>query len=171
MALDLSATGPKIIDGAGGGTSFSDPVRQTVQINQANLGAIQVTEAGLEAAVGTTADSGWIGSGVASLVALLKAIAVRLGVGVVASDGGGVVATGGLAQLLFAGLTPVNGYLVQNNSAAALYVSDTATAVSTGSSILLNPGVMWVTPPGYKPPGPVSLYGATSGAAYAARRW
>jgi hypothetical protein len=94
---------------------------------------------------------------------------VRLGVGVAPSDG--TVAVGGTAQYLFSGLTPVNGYLVQNNSAGPLYFSDTATAVNTGASITLNPGVMWVTPPGYKPPGPVSLLGATSGAAYAARKW
>jgi hypothetical protein len=141
------------------------------QISQASLGAVPVTESALEAATGTTADGGWIGSGVASLVALLKAIAVRLGVGVAPSDGGGTVAVGGTAQYLFSGLTPVNGYLLRNNSAGPLYFSDTATAVNTGASITLNPSVMWVTPPGYKPPGAVSLLGATSGAAYAARKW
>ena len=34
-----------------------------------------------------------------------------------ASDGSGAVATGGSAQTLFGGAVPINGFLVQNNSA------------------------------------------------------
>lgn len=59
----------------------------------------------------------------------------------------------------------------ENNSAGVLYLSDTTTASNSGTLMQLNPGVMWLTPPGYKPPGPVSLYGATSGEAFAARKW
>jgi hypothetical protein len=171
MALDLNAAGAKIIDGTGGGSSFSDPLRQTIQISQSNVGAIPVTETALEATVGTTSDAGWLGVGVASLVALLKAIALRLGVGGTAADGGGSIAVGGQAQYLFSSLVPVNGYLVQNNSAANITVSDTAISTGSGINITLAPGIMWVTPPGYKPPGPVSIYGASSGQAFAARKW
>ncbi len=39
----------------------------------------------------------------------------------VASDGSGTLASGGSAQSLFGGSVPVNGFLVQNNSSAALY--------------------------------------------------
>jgi hypothetical protein len=154
----------------GGGTSFADPMRQTVQINQANVGAVPVTESALEATAGTTADSGWVGSGIGSLVAVLKAIALRLGAGGAPADGGGTISAGGVAQYLFSSLTPVNGYLVQNNSAGLLYFSDTGAASNSGTMIQLNPGVMWVTPPGYKPPGAVSIYGAQSGQAFAARK-
>jgi hypothetical protein len=172
MALDLNASGAKVIDGSGGGTSAGDPLRQTVQINQANIGAVAVTETALESALGTTADTNWAGSGVASLVALLKAIALRGGVGGTISDGSGTISVSGLAQYIFSGLTPANGYLVQNTHATAtLYINDVGVAAATGSSLVLLPGQMWVTPPGYKPPGAVSLFGNTSGQSFSARRW
>lgn len=175
MGLDLNAVGAKVIDGAGGGTSFGDPLRQTIQINQANVGSIPVTEANLEATIGTTADSGWVGTGVASLVAALKAIALRLGVGGSVQDGSGSISTGGLAQNLFGGFTPTNGYFVQNTSSGALWINDIGSAGGgdspNGSAIMLNPGVMFQTPDGYKPPGAVSIYGATNGQTFIARKY
>src|SRR5262249_11381038 len=45
-----------------------------------------------------------------------------------ASDGSGTVAAGGSAQTLFGGAVPVNGFLVQNNSSAALWLCDTGAA-------------------------------------------
>ena len=67
---------------------------------------------------------------------------------------------------------PANGYLVQNNSAAALWISDTGAASNGGASIQLAPnGGMFMTPSAYKPAGPASLYGATTGQGFAARRW
>jgi len=63
--------------------------------------------------------------------------------GAVASDGSGTVATGGSAQSLFGGIVPVNGFVVQNNSGAALWISDVGIASA----------------------------GATTGQAFAARRW
>jgi hypothetical protein len=89
-----------------------------------------------------------------------------------ASDGSGTVATGGAAQMLFGGIVPDNGFLVQNNSAAALWISDVGTASSGGASIqIAADGGIFVTPSGYKPAGAVSVYGATTGQAFAARRW
>ena len=89
-----------------------------------------------------------------------------------ASDGSGAVATGGSAQLLFGGIAPAHGFLVQNNSAAALWISDVGTASAGGASIQLAAnGGTFMTPSGYKPAGPVSLYGATTGQTFAARRW
>jgi hypothetical protein len=44
--------------------------------------------------------------------------------GAVASDGSGTLATGGSAQTLFGGIVPSNGFLVQNNSSAALWLSE-----------------------------------------------
>ena len=60
----------------------------------------------------------------------------------------------------------------QNNSSAALWVSDVGTASNGGASIQIaaNGGV-FATPSGYKPAGAVSLYGMTTGQAFAARRW
>ena len=89
-----------------------------------------------------------------------------------ASDGSGTLATGGSAQTLFGGIVPANGFLVQNNSSAALWISDVGTAASGGASLQLAAnGGIFATPSGYKPAGAVSLYGATTGQAFAARRW
>jgi hypothetical protein len=89
-----------------------------------------------------------------------------------ASDGSGTVAAGGGAQTLFGGIVPANGFLVQNNSSAALWISDVGAASAAGASIQLAAnGGMFVTPCGYKPAGAVSLYGDTTGQAFTARRW
>lgn len=92
--------------------------------------------------------------------------------GAAASDGSGAVSAGGSAQTLFGGIVPANGFLVQNNSSAVLWVSDVGAAAAGGGSIQVaaNGGV-FTTPPGYKPSGAVSLFGATTGQAFAARRW
>ncbi|HVC50509.1 MAG TPA: hypothetical protein VND87_00660 [Stellaceae bacterium] len=89
-----------------------------------------------------------------------------------ASDGSNAVAAGGSAQTLFGGVVPVNGFLVQNNSSAALWICDVGTASAGGASIQLAAnGGLFQTPSGYKPAGAVSLFGATTGQAFAARRW
>jgi hypothetical protein len=91
--------------------------------------------------------------------------------GAAASDGSGTIASGGMAQALFGGITPMNGWLVCNNSSAVLYVSDVGTASAGGSSIQIAAGATFATPSGYKPPGAVSIFGATTGQSFAARRW
>ncbi len=91
--------------------------------------------------------------------------------GAAALDGSGMVATGGTAQQLFAGVVPANGWLVCNNSSAVLYVSDVGIAAPGGSSIQIAPGATFWTPSGYRPGGAVSIYGGTSGQGFAARRW
>lgn len=89
-----------------------------------------------------------------------------------ASDGSGSVAAGGSAQTLFGGIVPANGFLVQNNSTAALWISDVGAASAGGASIQLAAnGGIFTTPSGYKPAGAVSLFGATTGQAFAARSW
>ena len=110
--------------------------------------------------------------GVASPVGPQNPLPVINTAATAASDGSGAVAAGGSAQTLFGGAVPVNGFLVQNNSSAALWLCDTGTASNGGASIQLAPnGGLFATPPGYKPAGAVSLYGATTGQVFAARRW
>jgi len=110
--------------------------------------------------------------GVSTAVGPQNPLAVINTAAIAASDGGGTVATGGSAQTLFGGIVPVNGYLVQNNSSAALWISDVGVASAGGSSIQIAAnGGTFATPSGYKPAGAVSLYGATTGQAFAARRW
>jgi hypothetical protein len=111
-------------------------------------------------------------AGVATPVGPQNPLPVINTAGAVASDGSGTLATGGSAQALFGGIVPVNGYVVQNNSAAALWISDVGTASAGGASIQLAAnGGIFATPDGYKPAVAVSLFGATTGQAFAARRW
>jgi hypothetical protein len=88
-----------------------------------------------------------------------------------AVDGSGTIVAGGGAQPLFGGATPINGYLVANNSAAMLYVCDVSSASAGGASIPISPGTAFATPSGYRAAGPVSIYGSQTGQAFAARRW
>ena len=110
--------------------------------------------------------------GVSSAVGAQNPLPVINTAGNVAGDGSGTVATGGSAQMLFGGIVPVNGFLVQNNSSNALWISDVGMASAGGASLQLAAnGGLFTTPSGYKPAGAVSLYGGTTGQAFAARRW
>ncbi|MBF6560502.1 MAG: hypothetical protein IVW56_09445 [Candidatus Binataceae bacterium] len=89
-----------------------------------------------------------------------------------ASDGSGTITAGGSAQTLFGGAVPTNGYLVANlDLTHPLYVCDVGVATAGGASIPVAAGAIFVTPDGYHPAGAVSLYGGTTGQAFAARRW
>jgi len=109
--------------------------------------------------------------GIATPVGPMAPLPVINTAGVAAIDGSATVVAGGTAQTLFAGFVPINGYLVANNSSAILYVSDVGTATSGGASIPIAAGAVFMTPSGYKPAGTVSLWGGTTGQAFAARRW
>ena len=110
--------------------------------------------------------------GVARPVGAENPLPVINGAAAAASDGSGTVAAGGSAQPLFGGIVPANGFLVQNNSSAALWISDIGTASAGGASIQLDAdGGLFVTPCGYKPAGAVTLYGDATGQAFTARRW
>ena len=110
--------------------------------------------------------------GISTPVGLQNPLPVMNTAGAVASDGSGAVATGGSAQALFGGIVPVNGFIVQNNSSAALWISDVGVASAGGASIQLAAnGGLFATPSGYKPAGAVSLFGTTTGQGFAARRW
>ena len=113
-----------------------------------------------------------VSQGVASPVGPANPLPVINTAGVAASDGSGTVATGGSPQTLFGGAVPANGFLVQNNSSAVLWVCDTGIASSGGASLQIAAnGGLFATPSGYKPAGAVSLYGGTTGQVFAARRW
>jgi hypothetical protein len=112
-----------------------------------------------------------ISGGVATPVGPTAPLPVINAAGAAAIDGSGTVVTGGAAQTLFAGVVPVNGYLVANNSSSILYVSDVGPANVGGASIPIMSGTIFTVPSGYKPAGAVSLYGGTTGQAFAARRW
>jgi hypothetical protein len=110
-------------------------------------------------------------AGVATPVSPAAPLPVINTAGSAAVDGSGAITLGGTAQTLFGGIVPPNGYLVANNSSDTLYICDVAVASPGGASIPISPGSLFFTPSGYKPPGQVSLFGATTSAAFAARRW
>ena len=112
-----------------------------------------------------------LAGGIATPVGPTAPLPVINAAGAVAIDGSGTVVIGGTAQTLFAGVVPVNGYLVANNSSAILYVSDVGIANVGGASIPIPAGAVFMTPSGYKPASAVSLYGGAAGQAFAARRW
>lgn len=110
-------------------------------------------------------------AGVATPVSTITPLPVINSASSPAIDGSGTIQSGGSAQSLFGGIIPSNGWLVANNSSATLYVSDVGLATPGGASIPVSAGSVFATPSGYKPAGAVSLYGPTTGQAYAARRW
>jgi hypothetical protein len=91
--------------------------------------------------------------------------------GTPATDGSGSIVLGGTAQVLFGGTVPANGYMIGNTSSHTLYVSDVGTATASGSSMPILTNTIFMTPPGYKTPGAVSLYGGTTSDPFAARKW
>jgi hypothetical protein len=110
-------------------------------------------------------------AGIATPVSVAAPLPVINTAASAAIDGSGTVNAAGAAQTLFGGTVPVDGWLVANNSASTIYVSDVGAATPGGASIPIAPGAVFATPSGYKPAGPVSLYGTTAGQAFAARRW
>jgi hypothetical protein len=112
-----------------------------------------------------------LAGGIATPVSPSAPLPVINAAGAVAIDGSGTLVSGGTAQSLFAGVVPVNGYLIANNSSAILYVSDVGAANAGGTSIPIATGAVFITPSGYRPAGAVSIYGGATGQAFAARRW
>jgi hypothetical protein len=113
-----------------------------------------------------------VAQGIATPVGPQNPLPVINTAGAAASDGSGTVATGSSAQTLFGGAVPANGFFVQNNSTAVVWICDVGTAAAGGASVQIAAnGGLFATPSGYKPAGAVSLFGATTGQAFAARRW
>jgi hypothetical protein len=110
-------------------------------------------------------------SGVAVPASSTTPLPVINAAGSAAIDGSGAIAAGAVAQALFAGVVPVNGFQICNNSSAALFVSDVGTASAGGTSMQVGVGAIYTTPDGYRPAGTVSIYGASTGQSFAARRW
>ena len=81
-----------------------------------------------------------IAGGIATPVGPTSPLPVINSTGSPTIDGSGTVTTGGMAQTLFAGVAPINGFLVANSSSAALCVSDVGAASAGGGSIPIAPG-------------------------------
>ncbi len=89
-------------------------------------------------------------------------------------DGSTTITTGGTAQALFSGATPVHGYEVCNpDPSNDLWISDTTTAAANGQGsirVALNGGC-YTTPVGFAPPQAVSIVGPATGQKITARKW
>lgn len=81
------------------------------------------------------------------------------------------ITAGGTAQTALAANTARTGYEIQNQSTGTLWFSDVATAVAGEPSFEIAPGATYWTPDTYRPKGAVSIIGATTGQAFAARQW
>ncbi len=91
-----------------------------------------------------------------------------------AADGSSVLTSAGVAQTLFGGVVPVNGFALYNpDSTNDLWVCEGGSAVANGSGsvrVAANGG-WYETPVQYRPMGAVSLVGMIAGQKFTARRW
>lgn len=90
------------------------------------------------------------------------------------SDLSSTITTGGTAQQLAAANELRRGYSVQNLSSGNLFVNDvggTAVTTQTGSSITIIPGALYESPRDQRPTSAISIIGATTGQAFAAREF
>jgi hypothetical protein len=87
------------------------------------------------------------------------------------TDKSGTVTSGGTAQTLMAANVYRVGFWVQNQSTGDLYISDLGTAAASQPSLKLSPGDYYEAPMNGIPRTAISIYGATTGQAFAAREW
>lgn len=83
----------------------------------------------------------------------------------------GTIASGGVAQQLSAANLNRRGFWLMNMSAGSLWLSDVGTASAASPSLEIKPGVLYEFPYGGVPASALSIYGATTGQAFAAREW
>jgi hypothetical protein len=108
--------------------------------------------------------------GVATPVSTANPLPVEVAAGSPAVVGDGTIGNATQAQPIFGGVTPLNGFSIANNCSSVIFVNDGGTAAANvGFPIPV--GGIYTTPPGYKPAGPVSIYGGTTSGNFSARRW
>jgi hypothetical protein len=113
---------------------------------------------------------GSVVDGIATPVSQTNPLPVEVSAGSPAVDGSGTVVSATVAQTLFAGVVPVNGFQFANNCASVIFISDTRTAgPNIGMPVAV--GGIYTTPSGYKPAGPVSVFGGTTSGNFDARKW
>lgn len=86
----------------------------------------------------------------------------------------GTITAGGAAQALATANELRKGYSVMNLSSGKLFVNDvggTAVSTETGASITIIPGALYESPDTQRPTQAISILGATTGQAFAAREW
>lgn len=89
-------------------------------------------------------------------------------------DGSTTITNTTVAQTLFGGTVPVNGFAIYNaDTTNDLWVSDTTTALANGVGSIRVPanGGFYETPNFYSPIGAVSIVGVITGQKFTAKRW
>ena len=87
------------------------------------------------------------------------------------TDRSGTISSGGVAQQVAASNISRNGFWIQNQSTGDLWLSTVGTAAATQPSLQLPPGSYYEMPDTGIDTGAISLYGATTAQAFAAREW
>lgn len=98
---------------------------------------------------------------------------LQISLGRASTVGDSTIAVGGTAQTVFGGVVPDNGWKIFNpHPTEDLWVNDAGgvAAPNTGIRVFAGGG-QYSTESGEKPAGPLSIYGATTGHAFGARKW
>ena len=150
-------------------------------------GAVTVAD-GDDVALGATDDSAASSdSGTFSLIALVKRLLGKLPASLGAkaptaslstvpavgtlTNRSGTITTGGAAQQVAASNSSRIGFSLQNLSTGDLWFTTLGTAAAAQPSIKLASGAYFEAPAGYGGTGAISIYGDTTGQAFAAREW
>jgi hypothetical protein len=85
----------------------------------------------------------------------------------------GTITAGGTAQQLSGAFPGRKGCVVQNQSATDLWINDQGAAAATQPSIKVPAGAQFICGSGYgaAPGAALSIFGATTGQAFAGREW
>ncbi|MCC6315347.1 MAG: hypothetical protein IT337_15190 [Thermomicrobiales bacterium] len=121
---------------------------------------------------GVAGGAGAVGASVIRVTFASDAAAVTLaGNRVTLTSRSGTITSGGTAQDLAAANASRRGFAIQNLSTGDLYFNTEATAVAGQPSFKIAAGQLYETPIHAVPTGAVSIIGATTGQAFAAREW
>lgn len=90
---------------------------------------------------------------------------------VTATDKSGTIATGGTAQTAIALNANRRAFWIQNLSAGDLWISDVGTATAASPSLKIVAGGLYESMPGNCPTSAISIIGATTSQAFAAREY
>ena len=93
------------------------------------------------------------------------------GMPVACTSRSGTVTSGGAAQALMAANSDRHGFWVQNVSTDDLWISDVGTAAAAQPSLKIPAGALYEAPIGGVPNTAISIFGATTAQAFAAREW
>ncbi len=87
------------------------------------------------------------------------------------ADRSGTITSGGSAQTLMAANSARRGFWIQNQSSGDLWISELGTAAATQPSIQIGAGAFYESLATGTPVSAISIFGATTGQAFAAREW